>query len=128
MSFDIVILCLARECITMVRRSRTFMTSVWLWPLTSISKLYFHWQNVVALWHRHTKFWHIRASLWDNMYVYSWPWYDLDLWPKCGWRGVPWVSFTHSSYLVLTTTPPPLLPSNFSIIVSSMPWSIEEDF
>ena len=42
LSFDIVILCLARECFTMVRRVANIMNSVWLWSLTSILKLYFH--------------------------------------------------------------------------------------
>ena len=31
--------------------------SPWIWV----------WQNVFALWHRHTKFWHIGVSPWDNM-------------------------------------------------------------
>ena len=38
--FDIVILCLENECSTIwYAVSRTFMSSVWPWPLTSMSKL-----------------------------------------------------------------------------------------
>ena len=42
---------------------RTFMNSVWPWPLISISKLYFHyefwvWKNDFALRHFYTMFWH----------------------------------------------------------------------
>ena len=54
--------------------SHTFMNSVWPWPLTSISKLIFSpwiwdWQDVFALWHRHTKFWHLVVTC----CVHSWP-------------------------------------------------------
>ena len=42
LSFDKIILCLAHEFITMLWCVCTFMNSVWPWPLTSISKLYFH--------------------------------------------------------------------------------------
>ena len=31
--------------------------SPWIWV----------WQNVFALWHRHTKFWHMGVSPWENM-------------------------------------------------------------
>ena len=59
--------------------SRTFMTltfdlnikiifSPWIWVC----------QNVFALWHRHTKFWHMGVSSWDNMLctflTLVWPW------------------------------------------------------
>ena len=59
--------------------SRTFMTltfdlnikiifSPWIWV----------WQNVFALWHRHTKFWHMGVSPWHNMLctflTLVWPW------------------------------------------------------
>ena len=63
--------------------------SPWIWV----------WQNVFALWHRHTKFWHMGVSPWDNMlYTFLtlvWPW-PL----TCGWRGISLVTFTHSFYLV----------------------------
>ena len=44
--------------------SRTFITSVWLWPLTPISNVYFQFEFesdkiVFALWQRHCKFWHM---------------------------------------------------------------------
>ena len=89
--------------------SRTFMTSVWPWPLTSISKLYFHHEFeyckiVIALWHRHFEFWHMGVSSWDfTCCVHSWPLYDLDLWPICGGRWISLVSFAHSFYLVSHT-------------------------
>ena len=105
LSFDIVILCLARKCITMVRCVHTFMNSAWPWSLTSISKLYFHhgfksYKMTLpfdlgilnfGMWvyHRNT-----------TCCVHSWLWYDFDLWPICGWRGVFLVSFSHSFYLV----------------------------
>ena len=42
--------------------------SPWIWV----------WQNVFALWHRHSKFWHIGVSPWDNMLctflTLVWPW------------------------------------------------------
>ena len=78
---------------------------LWPWPLTSISKLYISpwiwvWQNVFALWHRHTEFWYMGVSPWDIMLctflTLVWP----DLWHICGWRGVSLVSFTCSFYLV----------------------------
>ena len=65
------------------------MTSVWPWPLTSISKLYFHHKfvsgkMVFALWHRHPKFWHIGVSPWDNMLcaflTFVWPWPLTYMW------------------------------------------------
>ena len=72
LSFDIVILCLACDCIILVQfvayihelcMTLTFdlyikiIFSPWIWVL----------QNVIALWQRHTKFWHMGVSLWDNM-------------------------------------------------------------
>ena len=72
LSFDIVILCLARECITMVQcvsyihelcMTLTFdlnikiIFSPWIWV----------WQDVFALRHGHTKFRHSGVSPWDNM-------------------------------------------------------------
>ena len=72
LSFDIVILYLARECITMVRcvvyihklcmtltsdLNMKIISSPWIWD----------WQDVFALSHRYTKFWHMGASPEDNM-------------------------------------------------------------
>ena len=81
LSHDIVILCLAREFITIIRRvayihelCMTFdmnikiIFSPWIWI----------WQDVFALWHRHTKFWHMAVSPWDNtlctFLTLVWPW------------------------------------------------------
>ena len=83
LSVDIIILCLARECITMVRclaylhepcMTLTFDLNIkiiflpWIWV----------WQNFFALWHRQTKFWHMGVSPWDNMLctflTLVWPW------------------------------------------------------
>ena len=84
--------------------SRTFMTSVWPWPLTLISKLYIHYEFesgiikiVFALLHRHTKFWHMSVSPWNMMctfLTYVWPWPLTYKWV------VYLVSFSHSFYLV----------------------------
>ena len=71
--------------------SSTFMTSVWPWPLTLISKLYIHYEfesgiikTVFALLHRHTKFWHMSVSPWDNMLCtflsLVWPWPLTYMW------------------------------------------------
>ena len=85
--------------------SHTFMTCVW--PMFSISKCIFTMNLCLgkiafALWHKHTKFgtwvYHHETTCCVN----SWPVYDLDLWPICGWRGISLVSFTHSFYLVLS--------------------------
>ena len=89
LSFDIlVILCLACECITMVRcvacihdlsMTLTFhlnmkvIFSPWIWV----------WQNVFALWHRHTKFWHMGVSPWDMLCTFStlvWLWPLTYMW------------------------------------------------
>ena len=71
LSFDIVILCLARECIPMIRcvayiyelcMTLTFDLNIkiifppWIWV----------WQDVFALWHS-TKVWHMGVSPWDNV-------------------------------------------------------------
>ena len=81
--------------------SRTFMTltfdlnikvifSQWIWV----------WQDVFALWHRHTKFLHMCVSPWDNMFctflTVVWPWPLTYIWVV----GVSLVSFTHNFYLV----------------------------
>ena len=51
-------------------------------------------------WHRHTKFWHMGVSPWDNMLctflTLVWPWPLTYMWVT----GVSLVSFTHSFYLV----------------------------
>ena len=48
--------------------------SPWIWV----------WQNVLALWHRHTKFWHMGVSPWDNMLctflTLVWPWPLTYMW------------------------------------------------
>ena len=91
LSFDIAMLSLAR--VTSVSPwygvSRTFMTFVWPWILTSLLKLYFYQEfepGKIVL--------RIGVLLWDKFCVHSWPLYDLDLWPICGWLSL--VSFTHS--------------------------------
>ena len=92
LSFDIGILCLAHECITMVLFELTFMASVWPWSLTSVSKLYFHHEIVsgkivFALWHRHTKFWHLGVSPWDMLctfLTFVWPGPLTNMWVARG--------------------------------------------
>ena len=81
--------------------SRTFMTSVWPWPLTSISIFYFHMNLSQARTSLHfdTGVTNFDISVYHHettCCVHSWPLYDLDLWPICGWWGVSLVSFTHS--------------------------------
>ena len=101
LSFDIVILCFARECITMVRCvvyiHELFITmafdlnikiilSPWIW---------------VWHWHRHTKFWHMHVSPWyKNLCTFLswvWPWPLTYMWVS----RVSLVSFTYSFYLVI---------------------------
>ena len=47
---------------------QNYIFSPWIWV----------WQNVFALWHRHTKFWHMGVSPLDNMLctflTLEWPW------------------------------------------------------
>ena len=71
LSFDIAILCLARECITMVQRlayihelcmTLTFNLNIKI----LFSPLIWVWKDIFALWHRQTKFWHMRQHL---MYI-----------------------------------------------------------
>ena len=83
LSFDIVILCSARECFTMVwcvvyiyelcvtltldlNIKIIFLPRIWVW------------QNVFAFWHRHTKFWHMGVLPWDKILctflTFVWPW------------------------------------------------------
>ena len=58
------------------------------------------WQDIFALRHRHTKFWHIGLSPWDNMLctflTLVRPWPLTYMWMA----GVSLVTFTHSFYLV----------------------------
>ena len=88
LSRDIVILSLTHECITMVHMWCTFMTSVWPWP---------QYQNYIFTMNlslaRLSLFFKIGIeNVGIKVCVPSWPLYDLDLWPICGWRGYPqWV-------------------------------------
>ena len=105
--FVIVILCLACECITLIWcvtylhelcMTLTFdlnikiTFSLWIWV----------WQDIFALWHRHTKFWHMSESPRDNMLctfltlVGPWPLTYMLV------AEVSLVSFTHSFYLVFS--------------------------
>ena len=99
LSFDISILCLARECITMVRclayihelcMTLTFNLNIKI----LFSPLIWVWQDIFALWHRQTKFWHMRQHL---MYIL-----DLSMTLTYMWvAGIFLVSFTFSFYLVV---------------------------
>ena len=84
---------------------RTFMNSVWPWPLTSISKLYFHHEFEsdkmsllfdIGIWNFGIWVYHHETTC----CVYFCTWWDLDLWPMCGWQGVSLASFTHIFYFV----------------------------
>ena len=85
--------------------SRTFITFLWLWLLTWISKNIFTRTLSLA---RSSLFFNKgipNFGIWvyhhETTYcVHSLPLYDLDLWPIFGWRGVSLVSFTYSLYLV----------------------------
>ena len=87
-SFDIV-LCLAHECITMVRcvayihelcmtlvfdLNIKIIFSTWIWV----------WLNVFSLWYRHAKFCHMGVWPWDNMFCtffnLVWPWPLTNIW------------------------------------------------
>ena len=64
------------------------MRRIHTWPWTSLYKFYFHHEFesgkiVFALWHKHTKFWHMFVLHEKTCCVHSWPLYDLDLWPIC---------------------------------------------
>ena len=97
------ILCLVRERITMVQ-CVTNIHELWSWPLTSISKLYFHHEfessKMSLLFDRQTQFWHMGVSPWNNMLcafmTLVWPWPLTYMWVA----GVSLVSFTHCFYLV----------------------------
>ena len=79
--------------------SRTFMSLTFDLNIKIIFSPWV-WQNVFALWHRHTKFWQMGVSPWDNMlctfFTLVWPWPLTYMWVA----GVSLVSFTHSFYLV----------------------------
>ena len=99
LSFDIVILCLAREFITMVRCVVYIHDSVWPWHFTSRSSLQGLWLffffitpishmalcsglSFFIFWHSHTLF-----GMWvyhhgTICHVDSWTLNDLDRWPQ----------------------------------------------
>ena len=103
-SFDVVILCLA-ECITMVQcvayihelcMNLTFGLNIQIifshgFESGKMSLLFDIGIPNFGIWVYHHE---------TTCCVHSWPYYDLDFWPLCGWRGVFLVSFTHSFYLV----------------------------
>ena len=86
LSFGIVILCLSVSsrydvsCTYMnpYREQYQNYISPWIWI----------WQVVFALWHRHTAFWHMGVSPWDNMlctFLTSvWPWPLTCTWVAVG--------------------------------------------
>ena len=93
LSFDIVILCLAHECINMVQCVVYISWPLYgldLWPQLIINYIYFHHELVpgkiiigipdfgIWVYHHETK-----------CCVHSWPLFDLDLWLICDWRGYP---------------------------------------
>ena len=103
LSFDTVTLCFASECITMVQCVGYIhylsMTLTW------ISKLNFHQEFesgkiLFVPWQKHTKFWHMGVSPWDNILctflTLVWPFLLTYMWVA----GVSIVSSTHSFYLV----------------------------
>ena len=106
LSFDIVILCLARECITMVRcvsyihELCTLTLTVDLNIKVIFSPPTWVLQDAFALRHRHTKFWHIDVSpLYNILCIFLtlvWPWPLTYMWVA----GVSLISFTHSFYFV----------------------------
>ena len=96
---DIVILCLTRECITMARCvayiHELCMTLIFYLNIKIIfSTWIWFWQDVFALWKRHTKFWHMGVSpcftlVWTCPLIYMWV------------AGVFLVSFTHWFFFYL---------------------------
>ena len=105
LSYDIVIYFVWHEYITMVwcvvyihelcmtltsNLNIKIIFSPWIWV----------WQDVFALWHRHTKFWHMGVSPWDNMLctflTLVWPWPLTYM-----WVGASLLSFTHRFYLAI---------------------------
>ena len=89
-SFDVVILCLASECITMVRcvayihalcMTLTFDLNIKIiFESCKLSLLFDIGLPNFGIW-----VYHHETTCW----VYSWPKYDLDPWPIWGWRGYP---------------------------------------
>ena len=67
--------------------SHTFMNSVWPWPLTSISKLYFHHGfesgKMSLLFDLGIPNFGIWVYHHETILTLVWPW----LWPICGWQG-----------------------------------------
>ena len=51
-----------------IKKKNKIIFSPWVWV----------WQDVFALWHRHTKYWHMGVSPWDNklctFFNLVWPW------------------------------------------------------
>ena len=85
LSFGIVILCLAVECIITMVRCVAYINELCM-TLTfdpNIKIIFSPWiwmgHDVFAFWQRHTKFWHMGVSPCDNMLctfltlVWSWP-------------------------------------------------------
>ena len=106
LSLDIDIFCFARKCITMVRfvayihelcMTLTFDLNIKIIPGIWV------WQDAFALWYRHTKFWHMGVSPWDNMLctflTLVWPWTLTYMW--VAW--VTLVSFTHIFFSCLNS-------------------------
>ena len=92
LSFDIVILCWARECITMVRCVAYIHDLCMTLTFDLNIKIIFHYEFesskiVSALWKRHTFLTNV------------WPWPLTYMWVP----GVSLLSFTHNFYLVSTT-------------------------
>ena len=106
--YNIVILCLALECITMVQ-SVTYIHELCLTLTFDRNKKIFApwvwvWRDVFAFWYKHTKYRHMDVSPWDNMCTFLtlvWPWPLTYMWVA----GVFLVSFTHSFYLILSSSP-----------------------
>ena len=81
--FDIGLPYLAYGCITM-RRCVAYIHELFMTLTFDLNiKIIFSpqiwvWLNVSAFWHRHTKFWHMGVSPWDNMLckflTFVWPW------------------------------------------------------
>ena len=86
LSFDIVILCLAYECITMVQ-CVTYIHELWPWPLTSISELYFHSEFESGKMSLLLDIGIPNFGKWMYHHETTWPDYELGLWPICEWLG-----------------------------------------
>ena len=103
LSFDIDILCLARECIIMVRCVayifELIMTLTFELDIKIFSPWIWVWQEVFALWHfRHTKFWAYGCITMIQHVVYI---LDLSMTLTFDlYIGVSLVGFIHSLYIV----------------------------